>query len=377
MFKLLLANIKMTFRDKQAIFWSLIFPLMFIVIFGLFDFNKMGDSKYILFDNAESELSANFQSGLDEIEFLKKQDTPDSLDTAKQQLQDGDIELIIVIPESYADLIAPPDLEDHTLPLPEEMPELPTPTPIEVYYNETNVTVNQVALGVVDKFVDQMNLHLANAPTIFSYTAEGVQSKDIKYIDLIMPGILGMAIMMSAIIGISTGISRYREQKLLKRLAATPVKVRDFLMAEVLSYLLVNLIQITLIILLARLAFDVHVHGNLLVVYVVCLFGSLIFLNIGFAIAGYSKNVKTAEALSQVIAMPMMFFSGVFFPADMLPGIVAKIVEYLPLTPMIDALREVSINGGGLPDIWLELSFMAGWIVVSFGIAWKMFKFKN
>ncbi|MFC1687256.1 ABC transporter permease [Patescibacteria group bacterium] len=377
MLKLLLANIKMTFRDKQAIFWSLVFPLMFIVIFGLFDFTKMGDSKYIIFDRADTEMSKQFQQGLDEIEFIKKQDTPESLDSAKEQLKDGDIDIILLIPEDF-DLptaVEPPV----DLPPDMEVPSLPESqiSPIEVYYNESNITVNQIALNLVDKFVDRINMQIGSTPAIFSYTTESIQSKDIKYIDIIMPGILGMAIMMSAVIGISTGISRYREQKLLKRLAATPVKIRDFLAAEVLSYLFVNLIQITLIILLAQLAFDVNVYGSYVLIYLICIFGSIIFLNIGFAVAGYSKNTKTAEALSQVITMPMMFFSGVFFSTETLPKAVASVVEYLPLTPMIDALRIVSVNGEGIEKFWIELLFMAGWIVVSFVIAWRMFKFRD
>jgi ABC-2 type transport system permease protein len=374
MLKLLWANIKMTFRDKQALFWSLAFPLMFIVIFGLFDFEKMGDTKYVLFDHAESELSQSFQKGFDKLEFLKKQDTPESLDKAKEILADGDIEIIMVVPENFKIPEIPTEL-----PADMEISPLAPPniSPIEIFYDETNITTNQIALSVVDKFVDQMNMQAANAPTLFTYTTENIQSKDVKYIDIIMPGILGMAIMMSAIIGISTGISRYREQKLLKRLSATPLKVRTFLTAEVLSYMFMNLIQIALIILLAKIAFSVNVYGSYVLIYLICILASLIFLNIGFAIAGYSKNTKTAEALSQVIAMPMMFFSGVFFPTEALPKVAASIVKFLPLTPMIEALRKVSINAEGLVEILPQLAFMAGWIVISFLLAWRMFKFKD
>jgi ABC-2 type transport system permease protein len=192
-----------------------------------------------------------------------------------------------------------------------------------------------------------------------------------------MPGILGMAIMTSAVIVISAGITRYREQKLLKRLSATPLKVRNFLMAEVLSYLVLTMLQITLIILFAKIAFDVTVYGSYFNLYVVCIFGAVIFLNLGFAVAGYSKNTKTAEALSQVITMPMMFFSGVFFSTETLPKVVAKIVGFLPLTPMIDALRKISIDAEGWSAIAPKLAFMAGWVVVSFLLAWRSFRFKD
>lgn len=377
--KLIWANIKMTFRDKQAVFWSLAFPLMFIIIFGLFDFSKMGDANYIVFDEAKSELSQQFQKGLDEIDFLKKQDLPENLDAAKQQLQDGDVDIIIVVPEDFKNTVpsVDHDMIERKVLEGNEQPEIPAFSPIKVFYDESNITVNQVALSVVDKFVDQMNISITNTPVIFSYTAESVQSKNVKYIDIIMPGILAMAIMMSAVIGISTGISQYRERKLLKRLSATPLKVRNFLAAEVVSYLFLNLIQISLIILVAQLAFDVNVYGSIFLIYIVCIIGSLIFLNLGFAVAGYAKNTKTAESLSQVITMPMMFFSGVFFPTEALPAIVGSIVKFLPLTPMIEALRAISVNGEGLQDIWTQLTFMGGWIVLSFLIAWKVFKFKD
>jgi len=379
MWKLVWANIKMTIRDKQAVFWSLIFPLMFIVIFGLFDFEKMGDAKYIIYDNADSEISRQFIDGFEKIDFLKKQEGGISLNEAKMELKDGNIDFIIIIPEDFKIIQLEFEQAPGDIPPTTEMAdvELPKPGAIKVYYDESNITANQVAFSVVDKFIDQMNLGVANAPILFTYETESVQVKDIGYIDVIMPGILGMAIMMSAIIGIATGITRYRERKLLKRLSATPLKVRDFLMAEVLNYLVLNIVQITLIILLAKFAFDVHVYGNYLIIYAVCIFGSLIFLNIGFAIAGYSKNTKTAESLSQVIAMPMMFLSGVFFPAEALPKVIGSIVEFLPLTPMIEALRKVSIGGEGITDIWIQLAFMAGWIVISFLLAWRTFKFKD
>jgi len=377
MIKLLWANIKMTFRDKQAMFWSLAFPLIFIFLFGLFDFTKMGNANYIIYDNANTELSQEFSSGLENIEFLKKIEAPDVLEEAKEMMAAGDVDVVIVVPEDFK----LPEMPEVPVGLPPGMEIPPTPdisiSPIQIFYDEANITVNQVALSVVDKFVDQMNMQAANAPSLFSYDTENIQSKEVNYIDIIMPGILGMAIMMSAIIGISTGISQYRERKLLKRLSATPLKVRTFLIAEVLSFLFMNIIQITLIILVAKIFFDVNVYGNYLLIYMVGILGSISFLNIGFAVAGYSKNVKTAEALSQVVAMPMMMLSGVFFPSDILPKFLAGAVEYLPLTPVIKSLREIALNAGSFEAISTNLLYIGAWIIISFFLAWWLFKFKD
>ncbi|MBI5037540.1 MAG: ABC transporter permease [Candidatus Kerfeldbacteria bacterium] len=367
LWKLLWYNIKMTYRDKQAIFWSLVFPLMFIIIFGLFDFERMGDAKYIAIDNAQSPIATQFLDGFNQIEFLKRQEFSGTLDEARVQLTEGEIDFVLLIPRGFA----LPDPGDPAATAPVQ------PTPLQVYYDEGNMLSNQVALSVVDKFVDSMNMQIGQTQQLFTYTAESVQTKDVRYIDMIMPGILGMSLMNSAVIGIATGISRYRERKLLKRLSATPLKVRDFLIAEVLSYLAMTLVQIALIIILARLAFGVQVYGNYLYLFILALLGSIIFLNIGFAVAGYSKNTKTAEAMSQIVTMPMMFFSGVFFSTETLPKVVAKVVGFLPLTPLIDALRAVSINAENLSALGTELGFMAAWVVASFLLAWKTFRFKD
>ena len=358
MLKLLLANLKMTFRNKQALFWTLLFPCMFIIIFGLFDFEEMGNAKYALIDKADSEVSRQFREGFEQIEFFKADEEITDEDSAEEKLRDGDIDFTIVLPE------------DFTM----ETSEVRT---VKVYYDQSNISLNQIIFSVVEKFLDKMNMEIVKAPLVFAYEAEAIQSKNIKYIDILVPGILGMAVMTAAIYGISGEITRYREQRLLKRLQATPLKVRNFLSAHVFSYLILNIIQVTLILLIAKIFFDVNVYGSYFLIYALCILGGLIFLNIGFAIAGYAKSTNSAEALSQVISLPMMFLSGVFFSTEALPGAVAKVVDYLPLTPLIEALRKISIDEMGLFDVWPQVLFMLGWIVISFLLAWRTFSFSR
>lgn len=380
MFKLFIAIIKMTYRNKQALFWSFAFPLMFIVIFGLFNFDKMGNASYIAVDKANSTLSAQLLDGLGQIEFLKRvTDHAATIDDALSSLKKGDVQFIISIPSDFtmpatAAMETKPAQQGAAQKIPAAPPK---PGTITVYYDESNVTSNQIILSVIDKFFDKMNMSAAQAPTIFSYTTENVQSKKIKYLDIIMTGILGMAIMTSTVIGLSTAIAQYREQRLLKRLSATPLKVRNFLMAEVLAHLVLTIAQVTIIIIFSRLVFHVHVYGSYFILYVIGLLGGLIFLNLGFAVGGYSKSIQTAASVSQVVTMPMMFLSGTFFSVDTLPVFLQKIVQFLPLTPMIQAIRKVSIDAGGWSDIWVQLAYMGAWVIVSFLIAWRTFRFKD
>jgi ABC-2 type transport system permease protein len=105
--------------------------------------------------------------------------------------------------------------------------------------------------------------------------------------------------------------------------------------------------------------------------------GGLIFLNLGFAVGGYAKSVQTAASVAQVVTMPMMFLSGTFFSVETLPTFLQKVVQFLPLTPMIAAIRKVSIDAGGWADIWQKLAFMGAWVLASFLIAWRSFRFKD
>ncbi len=377
MVKLLWALIKMTFRNKQALFWTLLFPTMFIIIFGLFNFESMGSSHIAFIDQADNEISQQFISGIEEIEFLTIDQVTDTED-AQNKLREGDLDFILIIPEDFQVPEQPTLLEG----IPTESQPLPgivetEPVKIKIYYDESNITTNQLVLSVFNQFVDGLNDEITQAPQYFAIEPEAFESKNIKYIDVIMPGILGMAIMMAAIHGISSEITKYREQRLLKRLTATPLKVKNFLIAEVLTYLIIAAIQITLIILVARLLYDVHVFGNYFYIYLLSFLGTIIFLNLGFSVAGWAKSANAAESMAQVIAMPMMFLSGVFFSSEMLPSWAYAVTKYLPLSPLIEALRKIANDGVGLAEVTSQLWMILGWVVVTFFIAWKSFRFNK
>ncbi|MFH1598168.1 MAG: ABC transporter permease [Patescibacteria group bacterium] len=370
MVQLLWALIKMTFRNKQALFWTLAFPTMFIVIFGLFDFEGMASSSIAFIDKANNEISQQFKSGIEEIEFLTIEPVVDEED-AKNMLRQGELDFILIIPAEFT--VPAPTVLDPTQPGLETT--VSKPVEIQIYYDESNITTNQLVLSVFNQFIDGLNKEITQAPEYFAIQPEAFESKNINYIDVIMPGILGMAIMMAAIIGIASEITKYREQRLLKRLTATPLKVRNFLIAEVLSYLIIAAIQITLIILVARLLYNVQVFGSYFYIYLLSFLGTIIFLNLGFSVAGWAKSVNAAESMSNIIAMPMMFLSGVFFAPEMLPSWAYAVTKYLPLSPLIEALRKIANDGVGLAEVTSQLWIILAWVVVTFFIAWKSFRF--
>lgn len=354
---LLIANVKMTFRDKQALFWSLVFPLLFLIIFGLFRFDAPQKFNVQYFDESKTAASRQLIEQLMSLNVFSEK-TLDTLDEAKKQMKENELEGIIIIPKEYGTI----DPKDQIEPL-----------KFQVIIDGSNQQA-QIIPTVLNQFLNDYSLRLTGGAKLFLVESSGIEGRDVKYLDFIMPGILGMAIMFSSIIGIAVGITRYRERKILKRLMATPINIRSYLISEIGNYLLLALIQITLIIGVARFVFHVNVYGSYLWLVLTTLVGTIIFLNIGFFVAGQAKTVNTAEAMANAITTPMMFLSGVFFSPDMLPGAVAKIVDFLPLTSLLKILRGISIDGSTPMDYPYALAILGGWIVASFVLAWKGFR---
>lgn len=368
--KLFFCDLKTYLRDKQALFWTIFFPVMFVFLFGLFNFEKMGTSHVAVIDEAKSDESSKFIEELKEIKIFKIHQDEEDIIKAKESLEKGDLDFILVIPESFK---KPKDF------LKIESFKMPTGfnISIEVYYDETNTQLNPLVFGILDQFVAYSNLKAAGAPQLFFLDKKPVKSRNIKYLDILISGIIAMAIMMSAVTGMSTDIAESREKKILKRLFVTPLKTSHFLIAKIGGFLTISVIQIAIILLVSIFVFKVNIFGSYFLIFLVALFGCALFLNIGFIIAGLVKSTRAVEAIAMFITMPMLFLSGTFFPKEVMPRVMASMVDYLPLTPLIDALRKISLEGAGLLDLGREFLFLGIWFFILLIVAIKTFRFKE
>jgi ABC-2 type transport system permease protein len=363
-FKLFLYNLKMFFRDKQAFFWTIFFPVMFVTLFGLFDFERMGTSNIAIIDQSGSDQSAEFIDGLKEIETLKIQQEEENVERAKESLEKGDLDFVLVIPEGFGRPLAPSVTGDSEI-------------RVEVYYDEANAQLNPLVLGFLDQFVAYANLQAAGAPTLFSLDKKPVKARNIGYLEFLVPGVLAMGLMTSGVMGMASDIAEQREKKILKRLFVTPLKPSVFLVAQVGVFLVITILQISIILAVAVWGFGLHVFGSYPLIYLIGLLGSILFLTIGFIVAGVVKSTKAVHAIAQLVTMPMMFLSGVFFSKEIMPAFLAAIADYLPLTPLIDSLRKALVEGAGITDLGSELLRMGAWFVVLGILATKTLRFRE
>lgn len=207
-------------------------------------------------------------------------------------------------------------------------------------------------------------------------TERHVHESGSRYIDFVIPGLLGMTIMGGGIWGLGFSIVDQRRKNLLKRLVATPMSRTEYLLSYLVSRLVLLAIEAGVLLLFATLIFGVPVRGSLLAVAFITVFSALAFGGLGLLIASRSKTVEGVSGLMNLAMLPMWVVSGVFFSHENFPRTVQPIIRALPLTATNDALRASMLRGAPLASLWPEFAILAAWMLVCFAIALRIFRWR-
>ncbi len=356
---LTLANLKMIVRNRQALFWALIFPLIFVTIFGLFRLDDPPTIKLLVVDHAQDPMSTALVKSLAGLERFKLDERQDEAQ-ARKDVQNGNAGYLLVIP---ANLAARVNAGGNT-----------APVDIELLYDRSNQTA-AIITGAIQRFVEEANRRITESRIPMALKPEGIQAKSLTYFDFLLPGFVGMGVMTYSIIGLSSAMALYREQKILKRMLATPLNVQTFFASQIIAFLVLSVAQAMIIMAVGILLFNGHVYGNFLYLLLLVVIANIVFLNIGFIVGALAKNVRAADGMANAVSMPMMFLSGTFFPKESLPAFLGKAVEFLPLSPLLDAMRGVALDAKPFWDYPVELGILGAWIVLSSVLAIKVFRF--
>jgi ABC-2 type transport system permease protein len=346
--RLVVADLKLLLRNRQSLFWALAFPIIFATIFGLFNFDELPDAQVAIFTQ-DSQQSAPVSQALDSIPNLEIKEY-DTRDEALAELKESNLDLVIEIANNGT---------------------------VVVNVNEAAQDTNRIFVPVVRSVVDEVNFRTANVSRAYTVEERSLSGRDVDYYDFVLPGLVGMGVMTYAIIGLASTIAQYRAQRILRRIRATPLKPRTFVSALVVAHLVLAVVQAALILAWGVLLFGGTVTGNLLWIAVFVVLGNVIFLNIGFIVSTRAESAEAASGVGNAVAMPMMFFSGVFFPTTTLPWILPAVTALLPLKPMVDGIRSVAIDGASIVSLGPELAQLAAWALATGLLATRVFRFER
>lgn len=324
------------YRQPETIFWVFAFPLLLAIVLGIAFRNKGPETLRIAVEaGAGADSMARMLAGSRDVRATVLPPAE-----AARQLKTGKVVLVVVAGD-----------------------------PLVYRYDSTRAESRVARLATDD--VLQRGLGRRDARSV---EERKITERGSRYIDFLIPGLLGLNLMGTGMWGVGFAIVQVRAKKLLKRLVASPMKRPHYL----LSYMIVRVAQVPLevavLIGFAVLAFDVPVRGSPVALLAVAILGCLAFSGLGLLVASRAQTVEGVAGLMNVVMLPMWGLSGVFFSSANFPDAMQPLIRVLPLTALNDALRAIMIDGASVTSQAGELGIVAAWGVVSFGIAMRIFR---
>ena len=201
------------------------------------------------------------------------------------------------------------------------------------------------------------------------------KSQDSRYIDYLVPSILAMSLMQLGLYSAVTVVTQ-RENKLLRRLGATPLPRSTLVAAQVVQRVIMSVMQAVILIAVGKLFFNVDFTRDLPGLLAFIVLGTLAFTALGFMVGALAPNTESAMPIVQFIALPMLFLSGIFFPVDAAPAVLSPLIRALPLTYLADAVRQSTVNAAAVAPLWADAAILAGWLLVAFAVSVRVFRWE-
>ena len=344
-------------RDRTALFFGFFFPLLFMGLFGVLDLGAFGSVSVGIVDQADNSASHAFRDALGQVSTLHI--ASGTRDDELAALQKGERDIVLIIPSDFSVAPAPGGSAAPTL---------------TEYLNDARPEQANVGAAIVTQVVDQMSFAVTQTRPIVAVERREVEGRNLTYVDFLTPGIIGMTIMQLGVSSVMFGFVVDRQRGVVRRIMATPIPRRNYMAAHVLHRLVVAIVQVLVLLGVAVVVFKVQIVGSMAAVLLLSVLGSVLFLCVGFAVTAFVVTENRAPAVMQLVTLPQMFLSGVFFSRDAVPAFLKPISDYLPLTFLNDALRQVAITGASLGDVRGDLLGLVVWSAVTFAIAAWFFK---
>ncbi len=336
--ELTLARFRILIREPEAFFWAFVFPILMTVALGIaFRAAPAGMVPVAVVQGAHAAHV---------VAVLESEPSVDAFTI-------GPAEVDLTLRDGRAHLVVEPG------------------TPPVYRYDPTRPE-NRLARLLVDGALQRAS----GRSDLWAARDEPVATPGARYVDWLVPGLLGMNIMSTGMWGIGFSVVMQRSRKLLKRLVATPMRRSHYLIALVAARLAFLVLEVGVLVVFARFFFGVPVEGSLGALAAVSVLGAMAFGGISLLTASRARTAEGVSGIMNVVQAPMWICSGVFFATSNFPDALQPIIQALPLTALIDALRGVMLNGDTLAVLRGELGLLGGWTAASFAVALRMFSWR-
>jgi ABC-2 type transport system permease protein len=335
LYQLTMVRFLLILREPEAIFWIFIFPILLAMGLGIAFRNRPADVLQVAATTPRLTQALAVDKGL----TAATMDEP----TGTHALATGNILLLAV----------------------------ETPQGVAYKFDDTNPDARTARL-----LADRAIQSAAGQPQTIQAENRLVHETGARYIDFVVPGLLGMNLMGSAMWGLGFAIVEARQKNLLKRLVASPMPRWQYLASFLLSRLAMLVIELVAFLGFARLVFGVPFRGSLWELAFLCVLTSLAFSALGLLVASRARTMEAASGLMNLVMLPMWILSGVFFSASRFPAVIQPVVRALPLTAAIDAMRGNMLQGVDLRQLVAPVGILLVWLAVPYAVSLKIFRWK-
>lgn len=353
---------KRFFRDKLAVFFSVVFPLIFLVVFGLINNGNGNVSfKVALINESQTQFAQQFAKQAGDSKVLKVDKDIKSLDAAKEKMSRSELDAAIILPSNFGEVA-----QGATHPSGKA----------QVIYTQNNYQSASALQSVLQAQFQGINSKFVDTTMPFTVESKQLNEKSLTAFDYSFAGLLGFAILGMGVFGPMNVFPELKKMGILRRLSTTPLKVWQYFLSNMIGQAIIGLVALAVLFAVAIIFFHLEVVGNYLELIIFLIFSIIMILGIGLALGGWAKNERQVAPLGNIITFPMMFLSGTFFPRFLMPEWLQAASGFLPLTPVIDGVRLIATEGAHFVDILPQLGLMGIWTVIIYFIAFKVFRWE-
>ncbi len=369
--ELTLARIREFVREPEAVFWVFVFPVLLAIALGIAFRNTGPEAVRVAVEALEPQAPGSTTSRL--MDGLARRSDIEAVLLSPEEsalaLRTGRVALVVRSAQpsvSFRDETA----SERTAPLPSAFPT-PERGGVVYRYDPTRPESQVARLAVDDALQRAMG-----RKDVARVSDEAVVQRGARYIDFLIPGLVGLNLMGSGMWGLGFAVVQARTRKLLKLLAATPMRRTHFLLSFMLSRLIFLALEVVAVVGFGWMAFGVSVHGSILDLGVVSLVGSMTFAGLGLLVAARPQTIEGVSGLMNLVMLPMWLLSGTFFSSTRFPEFWQPVIQALPLTALNDSLRAIINEGLPLTSSLPEMAVMVMWGAVSFVLALRWFRWQ-
>lgn len=373
-------------RHKPRLISIILFPIIMITLFGYGMGGTLENIPVVIVEQSHGQVTdatLNTMKGMSLYDIKEITTDPDK---AKQMVQSGQVKAAIILPANYDNLNdTKPKSVVIDVDSSDQMATSAVVPATQALFNQINnqlatqkleamnltpsksVTTGKIQVQQNQVQAQQQPLNIQNIMNSINFQINRMYG-DIKYIDFLVPAVIGMTVLFGCMFSMGEALAGERERGELARLFMTPTSVSTVVGGKIISKLIIETVRALIIIGAAIVLFGIVINGSMALTVLLLILGALCFVGFGIMI---SARVSTQEDYMQMVmpfTMPMMFVSGVFYPIETMPWIFQKLAYIVPLTYVNDALRAVMLKGAGLGDIWLDIAVLLGFTALFFAL---------